>query len=241
MASARASSCAELSAVALLSVAVPRTTATVEAATSATALPTSSTVRRRPRRRRRTSRSCCAELGGTVRVAPGDAGVEELPLGRRQRQLALGDGGDELVETGAPEQVVGRLVRGAPLVGGGGQPQPPADIVAGVGDPRAEARPLPEQRLVGDLHRRTAGDRVAIEGPGAGAGRTCRGPSEHRGSPSAVSSRRSTRRRVTSSPSPTLTSRSSTCRVVAWAGSSRRRYTTSARRASAPTAPPRSW
>ena len=98
----------------------------------------------------------------------------------------------------------------------------------------AEPRPLPQESLVRDLDRGLARLGVAIEREEPVAAVRLDTASIARASASDKSSERRTRRRVSSVPSPSVTSRRNSCRQASRADSSIGSKRCSARRASAP-------
>ena len=95
-------------------------------------------------------------------VGGGSAGDEELAFGRAEGDVAVTEQ-LELGETAAAEQVVGVVARALPLVDGLGQPAVQQQLLAAIVDPSVEPVPLGQQRLVGDLDGRGAGDGMAVE------------------------------------------------------------------------------
>ena len=137
----------------------PATSATTTAAAS-----TSWRVRRRARRSAavvRRSSSCRARARSSCARRGWRRGTR-CSAGRRPIVVDRGPRGDG-VEAAAAQEVVRRAVGRRPRVHLGDQVAVGAQVVAGVVDPAAQRGPLRQQRLVGDLHGRAAGDGVAVE------------------------------------------------------------------------------
>ena len=147
---------------AVLSVPAAAITATIApAAIAATAAP-SANARRRARRRNRACSAHALDLVGVGFVATPERVIEELSLGRREPHGRRRPPVLELLETAPREQVVVITTGGQPVVDGEGVGGVLTKVVAPVVDPPAQALPLTEQRLVGDLQRECTRQRVAV-------------------------------------------------------------------------------
>ncbi len=93
----------------------------------------------------------------------GDAGVEELPLGFRQRERCHRGPAVKLIEAPTSQQVARCTVCRDPLPHRIGEAALVADVVPGVVDPLPQARPFGQKRLVRDLDGGASRDRIPVE------------------------------------------------------------------------------
>ncbi len=115
------------------------------------------------------------DFGLPSRLFDCPARLPRLEAGRQQTALAFGESHHspaqrgQLVQPRPAQQEALGPPGGGPLGRGLGQQPALTQRGAILVQPAAQPRPGPQQRLVGDLHRRPARGRVAVEGEEAGA------------------------------------------------------------------------
>jgi hypothetical protein len=93
-----------------------------------------------------------------------DAGLQVRALGTPDRQIRGRRPGLELLESGTAQKEARIAVGASPLSGRPGQAPFLTEVLSSTVDPRAQAAPGAEQRLVGDLDRGLPGGGFPIEG-----------------------------------------------------------------------------